>query len=156
MNQWLALLGFLVAAFAAAGIGGALQGADVQQFYTGLDLRPWAPPPWLFGPVWSILYAFIAVAAWLAWREAGWTTALTLWAVQLAVNALWSPTFFGMRNASLSLVVIVVLVVLVGWTVVAMARHSPVAGGLMVAYLLWVAFATALNTAIWLDNPALR
>ncbi len=155
-GRWLGLAGFLVASFAAAGVAVALQGGDVQGFYGGLDLPGWAPPSWLFGPVWTVLYVLIAIAAWRVWERAGWVPALTVWSVQLVVNAAWTPAFFNLRVATLALAIIVVLLGLVLVTIALMARDDLVAVALMVPYALWVAFATALTIAIWILNPNLR
>lgn len=156
-GRWLALAGFLLASFAAAAVATALQGSDIQGFYVDeLTTPSWAPPPWLFGPVWSVLYVLIAVAAWRVWERAGWVRALTLWAVQLGFNAAWTPAFFNLRQASLALAIIVVLLGLIGATMLAMRPHDRVAVVLMAPYAAWVAFATALTAAIWVLNPALR
>ncbi|MBY5163303.1 TspO/MBR family protein [Salsipaludibacter albus] len=155
-RRWLALAGFLAASFAAAGIAVSLQGGGVEGFYTSLDLPAWAPPSWLFGPVWTVLYIAIAVAAWRVWEHAGWTAALTVWSVQLVFNAAWTPAFFNLQFATLALAIIVVLLGLVLVTIALMARHDRVAVALMVPYALWVGFATALTLAIWVLNPNLR
>lgn len=156
-GRWLALAGFLGASFAAAGIAVALQGGDVQGFYLEeLTLPSWAPPPWLFGPVWTVLYALIAVAAWRVWERAGWTSALTVWVAQLVVNAAWTPAFFNLQVVTLALAVIVLLLGLVLVDMALLARHDRVAVALMAPYALWVSFATALTIAIWILNPNLR
>jgi tryptophan-rich sensory protein len=145
----LALFG---AAAAAAALLGALGVAGTVNEYLALDRPDWAPPSWLFGPVWTVLYAMIAVSGWLAWRRAGWTAALTLWAVQLGLNALWTPIFFGAGRYGWALVDIVVLWVLIGLTIAAFWRISKPAAWLLVPYWAWVSFATSLNAAIWAMN----
>jgi translocator protein len=152
MRTLLTLAAFLAAAFAAAAIGVLGQGADTPEFYAQLAKPGWAPPASVFGPVWSVLYVLIGVSAWLVWREGGWSGALTLWAAQLVLNAVWTPVFFGARSFGLALAVIVVLFVLIAATVVAFWRRSRLAGGLLVPYLAWVGFATALNASIWSLN----
>src|SRR5215212_9980606 len=92
--RWWGLAGFGLAVAAAALIGG-LGVAGTAAEYQNLEQPSWAPPSWLFGPVWTLLYAMIAVAGWLVWRRTGWTRALTVYAVQLALNAAWTPIFFG-------------------------------------------------------------
>ena len=157
MDRWLALALFVGGAFLAAGIGVLAQGSDVQDFYTQqLTLPPWAPPSWLFGPVWTVLYALIGVAAWRIWDRAGWTRALTVWVAQLAVNAAWTPSFFGLRNVTLAAVVILVLLALILWMIRLMAAIDRVAVWLVVPYAAWVSFATALTLAVWWLNPGLR
>jgi tryptophan-rich sensory protein len=145
------LIVFGAAAAAAALIGG-LGVAGTSAEYQSLEQPPWAPPSWLFGPVWTVLYASIAVAGWLVWRRVGWTGALTVYAVQLVLNALWTPIFFGFGRYGLALVDIVVLWVVIGVTIAMFWRVSRVAAGLLVPYWAWVTFATALNGWIWYHN----
>ena len=156
-TQIIGLLGWLVTSFIAAGIGAAAS-VHADQFYTEL-LRPdWAPSPGLFGPVWTVLYAMLGLAAWLIWRIGGFRTArtaLSLFAVQLALNALWSWLFFGWHRGGLAFADIVLLWLLIAATVIAFWKIRPLAGALLVPYLLWVSFASALNYAVWKLNPAL-
>jgi tryptophan-rich sensory protein len=102
--------------------------------------------------VWTTLYAMIAIAGWLAWRRAGFGPALTTYAVQLGLNAIWTPLFFGAGQYGLALVDIVVLWILIGATVALFWRISRAAALLLVPYWAWVTFATALNAAIWWLN----
>ncbi len=147
----LGLAAFGVAVATAALIGG-LGVAGTAAEYQSLEQPSWAPPSWLFGPVWTVLYAMIAVAGWLAWRRAGGTTALTVYAVQLVLNALWTPIFFGFGRYGLALADIVVLWVLIGVTVALFRPISRVAAALLLPYWAWVTFATALNASIWHAN----
>lgn len=144
----LGLLWFGLAAAVAALIGG-LGVAGTAQEYGSLNQPAWAPPSWLFGPVWTVLYIMIAVAGWLVWRQTGWTMALSVYAVQLALNAIWTPIFFGFGRYGLALVDIVLLWALIVATIVLFWRTSRPAALLLVPYLLWVSFATCLNYAIW-------
>ncbi|MEV4754284.1 TspO/MBR family protein [Micromonospora sp. NPDC049559] len=142
-----ALLGFGAATFAAAAIGAfAVRGTATE--YDTLVRPSWAPPSWLFGPVWTVLYVSIAVAGWLAWQRAGWGPALWSYAAQLVLNAAWTPIFFGLGRYGLALVDIVALWLLVAATIVLFHRVSRPAAGLLAPYLAWVSFATALNAAI--------
>ena len=151
----LGLAGFGLAVAAAALIGG-LGVAGTSAEYQSLEQPSWAPPSWLFGPVWTVLYAMIAVSGWLVWRRTGWTTALTVYAVQLVLNAAWTPIFFGFGQYGLALVDIVVLWVLIGVTVWLFRPVSKLAAGLLLPYWAWVTFATALNAYIWNANVAAR
>lgn len=147
-----ALVGFLAAAALAAAVGALLQGDDVGARYLALERPGWAPPAWLFAPVWSVLYVLIGIAGWLLW-QAGARRALRPWTAQLVVNATWPGVFFGLEAFGPSLVVILVLDLLVLVTVLAAARAprpAPLGAALLVPYLLWTAYATALNAAIWL------
>lgn len=148
-------LAWLVVSFVAAAIGAA---ASVQagSFYTQLARPEWAPPPGVFGPVWSVLYLIMGIAAWLVWRVAGFRAAraaLALFLVQLAVNALWSWLFFGWHRGALAFADILLLWVLIVATAVAFWRIKPLAGALLIPYLLWVSFAGMLNYAVWQLNP---
>jgi tryptophan-rich sensory protein len=127
------------------------------EWYAELRRPPLTPPGWLFGPVWSLLYLGIAVAAFLVWRARGETgigPALGLWAVQLVLNALWSWLFFGLERPGLALVEIVTLLAVVIATTVTFFIVRPPAGWLFVPYALWVSFATYLNAGFWLLNRA--
>jgi translocator protein len=106
---------------------------------------------WVFGPVWTILYALMGIAAWRVWKDRGFsgaTVPLSLFAAQLVVNAIWTPLFFGAGLLGWALVDILVLNLLLGATIVAFSRVDRPAGLLLVPYILWVLFATALNAAI--------
>ena len=156
-RQVLGLLGWLGVTFAAAAVG-AVASADTAAFYAQLARPAWAPPAWAFAPVWSLLYLLIGLAAWLAWRERGFSgagPALCLFAVQLVANALWTWLFFAWRQGALAFVEILVLWVLIAATTVAFWRVRPVAGALMLPYLVWVTFASALTFAMWRLNPGI-
>jgi benzodiazapine receptor len=149
--RWLMLGVFLAACFVVAGIGGWFTSLSLPEWYDGLAKPSFNPPSWVFGPVWTILYILMGVAAWLVWKEAGWngaTAALSLFFVQLLLNLLWSALFFGLRSPEWALVEIVILWAAIVATTLLFFRHSTVAGGLMLPYLLWVTFAAVLNAAI--------
>lgn len=154
-KQMLGLFGWLAVVVAAAAIGSAAS-IRAGSFYAQLARPDWAPPPEIFGPVWSVLYALMGLAAWLVWRVDGWRRArvpLVLFCVQLVLNALWSWLFFGWHLGAAAFADIIVLWVLVAATLVAFWRVRPLAGGLLVPYLLWVGFAAALNWSVWHLNP---
>lgn len=156
-RQGAGLAGWVLGSFAAAAVGGVAS-ANAGDFYQQLARPGWAPPPWLFGPVWSVLYLLMGIAAWLVWRERGFRgarAALTLFVVQLAANALWTWLFFALRRGALAFGEILLLWVLIGGTIMAFWRVRPLAGALLVPYLLWVSFAAALTFAVWRMNPAL-
>ncbi|MGH7690285.1 MAG: TspO/MBR family protein [Gemmatimonadaceae bacterium] len=151
----LGLVGWLAVSFAAAAVG-AVASIQAQSFYGQLVQPSWAPPPSLFGPVWTVLYALMAVAAWMVWRSGGIRAnraSLSLFVVQLAVNALWTWLFFAWHRGALAFVDIVVLWVLIGATLIAFWRVRRAAGVLLVPYLLWVSFAAALSYVMWQLNP---
>lgn len=156
-KQVAGLAGWLVLSFLAAAIGGAAS-VHAGSFYTQLVRPEWAPPPTVFGPVWTILYLLMGIAAWLVWRVGGFAaarTALVLFLVQLVFNALWSWLFFAWQRGAMSLADILLLWALILATTITFWRVRPIAGALLVPYLLWVAFASALNYALWQRNPLL-
>lgn len=137
--------------------GGAASGLATPpgEWYASIAKPSWTPPGWLFGPVWTALYAMMGVAAWLLWRRRAdrpARRALACFAVQLALNFAWTPAFFGLRSPGLALAIIVALLAAIAATVVASWRASHAAAWLLVPYLAWVGFATALNAAIWRLN----
>lgn len=147
----LTLLPFLIAVAVAAGAGG-WAASSARSTYAALELPFFAPPGWLFGPVWSVLYVLVAVAGWLLWRRAGWGVALWWWSGQLLLNAAWSPLFFGADRYTAALVLIVVLdLAVIALTVMAASVSRP-AMWLLLPYLAWILFATALNTGIVVLN----
>jgi tryptophan-rich sensory protein len=151
-NQWLVLAGFIGACFAAAALGGAATAGSARDWYSMIAKPSWTPPSWIFGPVWTALYAMMAAAGWLVWRRARWCSALVWFAAQLALNAMWSPVFFGMHRIGLALVNIVLLWWAIAGTTAAFWKVSRIAGWLLAPYWLWVSFATVLNLAIWRLN----
>lgn len=154
-KQVFGLVIWMVLSFGASAIG-ALASIQAKTFYGQLIQPGWAPPPWVFGPVWTVLYAFMGIAAWLVWRSGGFRSnrnALTLFLFQLAFNALWSWLFFAWRFGALAFAEILVLWVLILVTLVAFWRVRPLAGVLFIPYLLWVSFACALNYSLWQLNP---
>ena len=156
-KSYLALAGWLALTSLAALLGG-IASSRAGDFYLALDRPAWAPPSWLFGPVWTLLYVFMGIAAWLVWRERDRVPvrgALTLFVVQLAFNALWTWLFFAWRRGGLALTDVIVLALLVLATVAAFARVRRGAAALLVPYLLWVCYAAALTASVWRRNPGL-
>lgn len=154
-KQFVGLVGWILGSFVAAAIGSAAS-LQAGPFYTQLARPDWAPPSFLFGPVWTVLYALMGIAAWLVWRDAGFRaakTALTLFLVQLALNALWSWLFFAWHRGGLAFADILLLWALIVATLIAFWRIRPLAGALLVPYLMWVSFASALNYSVWQLNP---
>jgi tryptophan-rich sensory protein len=157
LTQSLGLVGWLALAFVAAAVGGAAA-ADAPAFYGQLVLPTWAPPAGAFGPVWTVLYTLMGIAAWLVWRERRVrpvAPALALFAVQLAVNAAWSWFFFAWKSGAAAFVAIVLLLGLIVATMVAFYKVRRAAGLLFVPYLAWVCLATALSWTVWRHNPTL-
>lgn len=151
-QSWLALVALIVICFAVAGLGGMATTPSIPNWYAGLTKPPWTPPSWLFGPVWSVLYLSMTVAAWLAWRKGNALVPLSLFAAQLTFNLAWSWLFFGLHNPGAGFIDIILLWAAIAATLIAFWRQSPVAGMLFVPYLAWVSFAAVLNFAIWRLN----
>lgn len=154
LGSLLGLLLFVGISFGAAAIGSALTMLSVNDWYPRLEKPAWTPPDWLFAPVWTLLFLIMAVTAWMVWKIAGLQRArcaLSFFAVQLALNCLWSGLFFGFRMPGLALVEIIL------WAAIALMiaeflKLDQLAGLLNIPYLLWVSYALALNGAIWWMN----
>jgi tryptophan-rich sensory protein len=147
----LGLAGFIVLTFCAPLLSvGSMPGA----WYAALQKPSWNPPAWLFGPAWTLLYTLMAVAAWLVWKRVGFTRPLGFYFVQLALNAAWTPIFFGAHQLGWALVEIVAMWIAILATLLSFRRVSKKAGWLFVPYLAWVSFATVLNFTLWKLNPA--
>jgi tryptophan-rich sensory protein len=156
-RQVIGLLGWLSLSFAAAAIG-AVASAEAGVFYEQLVRPDWAPPGWLFAPVWTTLYVLMSVAAWLVWRVGGFRrgrTALALFIAQLIANALWTWLFFAWRQGGIAFAEVLFLWWLIVATVAAFRRHNAVAAALLLPYLAWVTFACALTFSVWRLNPSL-
>lgn len=155
MNPQKSILGAiaaLVLTFSAAYIGSRF---PVDEWYAALSKPAWNPPNWLFGPVWSVLYLFMAIAAWNVWRKeslAGAALPLGLFVLQLVLNATWSYVFFGRHEVGLAFIEILALWGAILWTLIEFWRISPMSGILLVPYLIWVTFAAVLNFTIWQLN----
>lgn len=148
------LLLFGVTALAAA--AGGIASANAPDFYTALVQPAWAPSPRVFGPVWTVLYLFMAFAAWLVWQKGGWRAAkgpLSLYFAQLFLNGLWTWLFFRWQLGAWALAEIVVLWFVLLLTLVSFWRVRALAGALLLPYLLWVSFAAALTAELLRLNP---
>ncbi|HEY8485087.1 MAG TPA: TspO/MBR family protein, partial [Longimicrobiales bacterium] len=151
-RAWIGLAVWLGICYGAALVGSQF---TANEWYRALDKPSWTPPAWVFGPVWTVLYGTMAVAAWLVWKDrglAGARPALLLFAVQLALNIAWSWLFFGLHRPGLALVDILALWAAILATLLAFWRVRGLAGALLLPYLGWVTFAAALNYRIWRLN----
>lgn len=156
-SRWQQISAFVVVffvTFLAATIG-SIGSMNAPQFYRELVLPDWAPPSWLFGPVWTLLYVMMAISAWLVWRSNRFVQtgrALQMYGVQLVLNALWSWLFFAWYQGAAAFAEIVLLWLSIVITMVLFYRHSQLAAVLMLPYVLWVSFASVLNWSIWQLN----
>jgi translocator protein len=151
MNDVVALVIALLCCFGAAAIGGYATTRSLRTWYLALPKPSWNPPNAVFGPVWTVLYLAMAIAVWIVWRardEHDVALAVACFAAQLVLNVLWSVAFFGLRSPLAGLAVIVALWLAIVATIVAFSQISMLGAAILVPYLLWVTFATALNGAI--------
>lgn len=144
---------FLAASFLVAALGGSATATSVDSWYPTLAKPPWTPPSWLFPPVWTVLFAVMAVAAWLVWRRGGLRLPanrlpLAAYALQLVLNGAWSWLFFALQRPDWALVDVALLWLAIGVTTALFYRRVRAAGWLLVPYLAWVTYAAALNLAI--------
>lgn len=153
--QFVGLLVWLLVTFGAAAIG-AIASVDAPGFYAQLSKPSWAPPAGVFGPVWTVLYSLMGVSAWLVWRAPRRNrAALALFVTQLVANALWSWLFFAWHKGALAAAEVLLLLALIAATLGAFWQSSRIAAILLVPYLLWVGFASALTWSVWQRNPGL-
>lgn len=154
--RWLALIGFLAASFTAATVGGTATASSVETWYPWVKKPGWNPPAWIFGPVWTLLFILMSVAAWRIWQrrqQPNANRALGLFFVSLGLNALWSVLFFGLQRPDLAFVEVIVLLILLVVILRRFCAIDRVTGWLWLPYVLWVSFATVLNgTIVWLNR----
>jgi len=153
--RWAGLLFWLALCFGVAALGGRWTAREIPGWYRTLVRPSFAPPNWVFAPMWTLLYALMAIAAWQTWTQAPSTIrtlALSLFLVQLALNLAWSWIFFRSHAIGPALGEVAVLWAAIGATTLAFTRVSPAAACLMLPYWAWVTFATILNAGFWRLN----
>ena len=154
-TRWAGLIFFIILCLAAGGLGALATTPEIEGWYQTLEKPSWNPPAWVFGPVWTLLYLLMAIAAWVVWKPAGYKAAampLNLFGLQLLLNLAWSWIFFHYHQSGIAFLDIDLLWLSIVGTTVAFFRRSLLAGWLMVPYLAWVSFAAVLNFAIWRLN----
>ncbi len=154
-QQWRSLTVFLGSCLTVMALGALATRPAIAGWYAQLAKPGWTPPAWVFGPVWLVLYLSMGIAAWLIWCQrhtSAMAWPLSLFAAQLVLNGTWSYFFFLQHNPFAGFVDIVLLWCIIGVTLVAFWRVRPLAGWLLVPYLLWVTYAAALNATIWRLN----
>lgn len=154
MNNTLKLIISLAIPQAVGGLGAIFTAPAVRTWYQTLNKPSWNPPDWLFAPAWTILYVLMGIACFLVWKSKSpfRKRLLTVYGLQLFMNGLWSPAFFGLQNPLLGLLIIIPLWVLILVCILQFRKASDTASILMIPYLLWVTFAASLNSAIWWLN----
>lgn len=160
LDSILRLLVSILACFSAAGIGNLFTYKAVKQWYPHLIKPRYTPPNWAFGPVWFVLYILMAVSVFIIWQQ-GFSSAdvlatFMLFWTQLALNALWSIVFFGLKKKGGGVVTIIILWLFILATMIAAFHISIIAGILLIPYILWVSIATYLNIGVWWLNKATR
>ena len=151
-NNVVGLVLWVLGALAAGWIGSNFMPGE---WYASLVKPSWNPPSSVFAPIWTTLYLLMGIAAWLVWREAGFSgarVALWLFLVQLALNSLWSYLFFGLQKPMIAFIEIIVLWCAILATLVTFWKIRPSAGALLIPYLCWVSVASALNYRLWRLN----
>lgn len=156
INNWTKLLVTVIGSELAGIIGSVFTVSSIPTWYATLNRPPLSPPNWLFGPVWTTLYALMGIAAFLVWKKGldrkDVKLALGIFLGQLVLNSLWSIIFFGLQNPGAALVEIIFLWLAIVATIMAFAKISKSAAWLLLPYLLWVSFAAYLNYSIWTLN----
>ncbi|BCX47564.1 TspO and MBR-like protein [Haloferula helveola] len=156
MPLWLKILISVIVAEVLGGLGGIITASSIGDWYAALNRPPGNPPNWVFGPVWTLLYALIGISFALVWHRAprgkAKSAALIAFAVQFVLNLAWTPVFFGAHQIGAALVVIVGLLVAIAITIVRFRQLVPVSAALLVPYILWVGYATYLNAGYLVLN----
>lgn len=158
-HLWISFITFIIVCLIVQIVGSFWTRESVSTWYPTLIKPSWTPPDWIFGPVWSFLYIMIAVSGWLIYKSEyshKRSVALMLYAGQLVLNFIWSFLFFSLRSPILGLIDIVLLCLLIILTIISAWPVRPLASLLLIPYLMWVMYATALNAGIWLLNDALK
>ena len=152
ISSAIGLAGFLLLCYAVAGVGALSTVPNIPTWYAALNKPSFNPPNWIFGPVWTLLYTLMAIAAWIVWRKHSTSTtrldALMVFGLQLTLNFLWTPIFFHFHQLLTAVVVIALLWLAILATILMFWRVSRLAATLLLPYLAWVSFAAALNVAI--------
>ena len=160
LNDIIKLVISIIASFAAGGIGSLFTFKAIPTWYAGLKKPPYTPPNWAFGPVWTTLYILMGISVFLVWQNGlatnGALLAFTLFWIQLALNALWSIIFFGMKSKGGGVITIIVLWLLILATMITSFRVSEWAGALLIPYIVWVSIASYLNIGVWLLNRSTK
>ena len=157
MNKYLKISIFVATCIAVGYLSGIVTRSSVETWFPTLVKPSFNPPGWIFAPVWSLLYAMMGVAAGLIWSRIDYEkeavrNALIFFVVQLALNALWSLLFFGLKNPLLALIEILLLWLMIYETYIKFTKIDKIAGYLLIPYILWVSFAAVLNASIWWLN----
>ena len=154
MTKNIKLIISLIIPLSVGGVAGFFTSSAIKGWYSQIIKPFFNPPNWIFGPMWTLLYILMGFACYLIWKSdtETKTTALRIYAIQLFFNFLWSFLFFYFHNPGLALVDIILMVISISFTIIYFNKISKLGAWLLVPYLLWVMFATALNFEIWRLN----
>lgn len=156
MRNSLKLITSILVCFLAGGIGTIFTSSAIPTWYAHLNKPPFSPPNYLFAPVWTLLYLLMGISLYLIWKKGTKNRkvyeALIFFAIQLALNAAWSPIFFGAKNLFVSLIIIIFMWLFIIKTILAFGRINKTASYLLYPYIVWVSFASILNFSVWLLN----
>lgn len=156
MKNFLKLISSILVCFLAGGVGNFFTIPSIPTWYAGLAKPPFNPPNYLFGPIWTLLYILMGISLYLIWskgfKNQKVKNVLYLFGIQLFLNAIWSPIFFGAHNLLLAFVVIVFMWIFILKTIMAFAKINKMSSYLLYPYLAWVSFASILNFSVWLLN----
>jgi benzodiazapine receptor len=154
MKNYLKLIACILLCEAVGFLGSIFTFSSIPTWYAALVKPSFSPPSWIFGPVWTVLYALMGISLYLIWMK-GYSkhkSAVLIFFIQLALNFIWTPAFFGLHQLLLALIIIILLWIEIFITIRKFYRISKTAAYLLIPYLLWVSFATALNFAILILN----
>ncbi len=147
-NKYLSLGIILLVTFVASGIGGFVTSSFKEPWYSEIILPSFNPPSWVFGPVWTILYIFMSVAAWSAWNTTSDKKILQIYFVHLFFNSIWSVIFFGFHQIFVALIDLVIILIFIIWLMKIYYQFNKISFLLMIPYLLWSSYALILNATI--------
>lgn len=156
LERWLKLILAILVCESAGFVGSIFTAPSIPNWYASLAKPALNPPSWVFGPVWTILYLLMGISVFLIWRESKKNehlkSALILFGIQLALNAIWSPLFFGVQNPGVAFIVIIAMWTAILLTILSFIKINRLAAYLLIPYLIWVTFASYLNIGIWFLN----
>ena len=151
-NKYISLALILLVTFVASGIGGFVTSSFKEPWYSQIVLPIFNPPSWVFGPVWTLLYILMSVAAWIAWRKISDKKILQVYFVHLFFNSIWSVIFFGFHQIFIALIDLGIILIFIIWLMKIYYQVSKISFLLMIPYLLWSSYALILNTTIFYLN----
>tara|TARA_B100000686_G_scaffold331763_1_gene395683 strand:+ start:7847 stop:8308 length:462 start_codon:yes stop_codon:yes gene_type:complete len=148
-NKYLSLGLIILITFVASGIGSFVTSSFKEPWYSEILLPSFNPPSWIFGPVWTILYIFMSIAAWSAWMKTADKKILQIYFVHLFFNSIWSVIFFGFHQILIALIDLIIILIFITWLMKIYYQVNKISFLLMIPYLLWSSYALILNANIY-------